>query len=121
LFSSGHVCYGLITGTHLKSLSELQLLKITGIEKDREATRVKFIAGNRAFGQFTSCLQRESALAVSLSVPPKQFTSTVDKLMTERSDNSKKMKEMLLELASLLGRSIAENFLTSMLLNFVMT
>jgi alanyl-tRNA synthetase len=81
------------------------------MEKDRDSCRVKFLAGNRALTQLTNSLQRDAALSVSLSVPPKLFASTVDKIMMERRDNDKKMKEMQIELASLLGRSIAENFL----------
>ena len=53
-------------GTHLRSASEIQLLKIIGVESDKGATRVRFVAGDRALAYFSRCVEREASLCTSL-------------------------------------------------------
>lgn len=94
-------------GTHLHSVSEINLLKIIGTEKNRGSLRVRYLAGDRAARYFGEALTREAALSTKLSVPPQQFVAQVDKLLKERKDNSKKFDVYSEELAGFWGASLA--------------
>ena len=50
-------------GTHVRSLAELQLLKVTGLERSNKGpARVRFLVGGRALQALGTGLQREAAL-----------------------------------------------------------
>ena len=50
-------------GTHVRSLAELQLLKVTGLERSNKVpARVRFLVGGRALQALGAGLQREAAL-----------------------------------------------------------
>ena len=50
-------------GTHVRSLAELQLLKVTGLERSNKGpARVRFLVGGRALQALGTSLQREAAL-----------------------------------------------------------
>ena len=49
-------------GTHLKCTSELQVLKIVGLEKSRGQARLRFMVGGRVLAALGSALKREVAL-----------------------------------------------------------
>ena len=50
-------------GTHVRSLAELQLLKVTGLERSNKGpARVRFLVGGRAVEALGAGLQREAAL-----------------------------------------------------------
>lgn len=94
-------------GTHLSSLSEINLLKIIGFEKDRNALRVRFLAGQRAINYFHHCLQRELQFSSKLSVPPIEHVSQIEKLLKERKDNLKQIERYEEELSGYLADSLA--------------
>ena len=100
-----------VIGTHVQSLSELQLIKIISTEKDRESCRIRFLAGNRAISMLQSVLNRESQLSALLSVQPKLFTTTVEKLFSERKELEKKHRNLLSELAVKIGQLEVDNYL----------
>lgn len=49
-------------GTHLSCTSQLQVLKIVGLEKSRGQARLRFMVGGRVIAALGACLQREFAL-----------------------------------------------------------
>ncbi len=49
-------------GTHLSCTSELQVLKIVGLEKSRGQARLRFMVGGRVLAALGSALKREVAL-----------------------------------------------------------
>lgn len=95
-------------GTHLRGLNEINLLKVMGFEKDagRGCVRVRFLSGARALNYFKECIQRESGLSASLSVPPAQHPAAVEKLLKDKRDNAKKLDIYAEELAELYAISL---------------
>eukprot|EP01032_Pedospumella_encystans_P011564 gene11564-13437_t len=95
-------------GTHLRGLSEINLLKVMGFEKDagRGCVRVRFVAGQRALNYFKESLQRESCLSSHLSVPPVQHVSMVEKLLKDKRDTAKRLDIYSEELAELYAISL---------------
>ena len=49
-------------GTHLSCTSQLQMLKIVGLEKSRGQARLRFMVGGRVLAALGSALKREVAL-----------------------------------------------------------
>eukprot|EP01038_Epipyxis_sp_PR26KG_P007298 gene7298-9943_t len=98
-------------GTHLQSLSEINILKILSYEKDRQATRVRFLAGNRALSYFDECIKRESIINSKLSVPSNQQISSIDKLIKDKKDSLKKFDLFSEELSIMLGNSLSDNIM----------
>jgi hypothetical protein len=98
-------------GTHLRCLSEINLLKVLGFEKDngRGCVRVRFVAGQRALNYFRDCLTRETGFNSQLAVPPAQHVEAVEKLMRERRENAKRMDIYSEELAELYALQLLAN------------
>lgn len=95
-------------GTHLRGLSEINLLKVMGFDKDagRNCVRVRFLAGQRALNYFKDCVQREGSLSTQLSVPPVQHPAAVEKLLRDKRDNVKRLETYAEELAELYAISL---------------
>ena len=49
-------------GTHLTCTSQLQVLKLVGLEKSRGQARLRFMVGGRVIAALGSALAREAAL-----------------------------------------------------------
>ena len=49
-------------GTHLDCTSQLQVLKLVGLEKSRGQARLRFMAGGRVISALGSALMREAVL-----------------------------------------------------------
>ena len=49
-------------GTHLSCTSQLQVLKLVGLEKSRGQARLRFMVGGRVIAALGSALTREAAL-----------------------------------------------------------
>jgi alanyl-tRNA synthetase len=71
-------------GTHLRSIAEIQALKIIACEKDRGATRLRFISGHRLLQHVTSSMLRDRELNVLLNCGPDAFASNVTSLQLSR-------------------------------------
>jgi misacylated tRNA(Ala) deacylase len=95
-------------GTHLNSLSEINVFKIIGCEKDRGSLRVRFVAGHRALDYFRLCVDREAQMSGKLSAPPTDHVSIVEKLSKDKRDLSKRYEIYADELATYWGKSLAE-------------
>lgn len=96
-------------GTHVHNLAELQCVKIMGMENDREATRIKFIAGNRVLQALGISALNEARLSHLLTAPPEAHADAVDKLLVEKRSNAKEKKMLGDELALMTARAILQN------------
>jgi len=87
-------------GTHPKSTSEVQVIKILETETMRSNVRVHFICGNRVINGFHARKDVLSAVAKKLSVPELEAASALEKFATVAARNEKelaKAKDALLE------------------------
>ncbi len=94
-------------GTHLRGVGELQLLKLSGCERERGGVRVHFLAGQRAVAALGACLQREQQLSVALSAPPRQHAEAVSRVLREKRELLKRFEAAEDELAVYLGTALA--------------
>lgn len=99
-------------GTHVQSLSEINVLKVLGLEKDRNAIRARFVAGHRALKYFSNCIQRESILSSKLSSPPSDHVAILDKLLRDKKDQAKRLEAYADELADFWGQSLVASLPT---------
>lgn len=90
-------------GTHLRSLSELQVLKILGIDKEKTWIRLRFVCGNRALAFFRESVSTLQKLSSSFSTPASALVESLEKMSQERRDLQKDMKYLSEQHASLLG------------------
>ena len=95
-------------GTHLRSTAEIQALKIVACEKDRGATRLRFISGRRLLQHLTSSMTRDRELNVLLNCGPDSFAPSVDRLQKERKEMVKDYKAASEELAVFVGSALAQ-------------
>jgi misacylated tRNA(Ala) deacylase len=101
-------------GTHLSSLSEINVFKLVGTENIAgNILRVKFVAGQRALDLFQQMVSRESSLVQTLSVKPPDIVSNIDKLVKEKKELFKRFDICNEELAyhygkHLLSKALAE-------------
>ena len=96
-------------GTHLSSLSEINLFKVIGMEKDiaNTVTKVKFLAGERAISYFHQSLGRETAISQLISSKPTDFYSTIDKLLKDKKELLKRYETYNEELAYYYGKDMS--------------
>lgn len=94
-------------GTHLSCTSELQVLKIVGLEKSRGQARLRFMVGGRVLAALGSALTREVALNKALGCGPGEHEGHVRGLVAGKKDSMKAQKGLMEELASLHGRELA--------------
>lgn len=106
-------------GTHLKSLSEIQVLKIIGIEKDKTTTRVRFVAGHRALDYYRSCVRRETLLCSTLSAPVDEHFNAINKLFSDKREMAKSIKYLSDEVCSSVVSSICEYIQSHPLISYV--
>jgi alanyl-tRNA synthetase len=102
-------------GTHLQSLGEIQCLKVLGFEKDRNAIRVRWVAGNRALNYFKACVDREAAMTALLAAPSETHMSLIEKLYQDKKDMIKSSKIVADELIGMLASSMATYLRTAAL------
>ncbi|BDA42267.1 Alanyl-tRNA editing protein Aarsd1 [Coccomyxa sp. Obi] len=79
-------------GTHLQSTAELQVIKLTGLERTRGMARLCFVAGDRVISALSGFLTLEASLN-----------------KTERKDLAKKGRLLTDEVATAAGRLVASN------------
>lgn len=94
-------------GTHLSCTSELQVLKIVGLEKSRGQARLRFTVGGRVLAALGSALKREVALNKALGCGPGEHEGHVRALLAGKKDSMKAQKGLMEELAGLHGRELA--------------
>lgn len=83
--------YSMCGGTHLKSTSEISMVKITGSEKIRGNTRLYFLCGKRAFQNYQNKSILLNDIRKILGVSDQQITNKIENLI---SDNKNLFKEI---------------------------
>jgi Ser-tRNA(Ala) deacylase AlaX len=101
-------------GTHISSLSEINIFKVIGFEKDmaNNVMRVKFLAGDRAINYFHQAVTRETQISQLLSSKPVDFVNTIDKLLKDKKDLNKKYDIYNDELAYYYGKALLNRAIT---------
>mmetsp|Transcript_8896 Transcript_8896/g.10312 ORF Transcript_8896/g.10312 Transcript_8896/m.10312 type:complete len:252 (+) Transcript_8896:882-1637(+) len=95
-------------GTHVKNTSELQLMTIAKVEKDKGNTRVFFLTGDRALQWMSAALTREAELTSVLAASPAEHVTRVETLCADKKESTKKIKSLNDELATLIGQRLVE-------------
>ncbi|CAH0398907.1 unnamed protein product [Chilo suppressalis] len=99
------ICIGSIDGnmccgTHVSNLSQLQVIKLLGIEPGKKGkTNVKFLVGNRVTKTLQLMLDREKALTGLLKNEPSKHEDLVQKLQKNLKISNKNLSNVLMELA----------------------
>lgn len=90
-------------GTHVSSLSQLQIVKLLHSEKSKrkDKTFLYFLVGNRVLKRLTGCIDREQKLMVLLKSNPSQHVDLVDKLQKNVKTLTKNVQSVLKDLAIL--------------------
>lgn len=94
-------------GTHVSNLSDLQVIKLLGIEKGKKnKTNLTFLAGTRVLNYVGRSHATEKALTSLLKTGPEEHVEAVDKLQKSTKLLQKNNLNLLRDLAVL----IAQNF-----------
>lgn len=94
-------------GTHLSCTSQMQVLKIVGLEKSRGQARLRFMVGGRVIAALGASMKREVALNKALGCGPADYEGHVKALVAGKKESVKEKKSLMDELAGLHGRELA--------------
>ena len=86
-------------GTHCLSTGMIGIIKITGTEKVRGGTRVEFLCGGRALGDYGEKHDVLTALSSEMSTDWRELGSITEKLVTENKALRKQRDALSRELA----------------------
>ncbi len=90
-------------GTHVANTAELQLVSFLGVERVRDATRLHFVAGERARGLLEAALEREADLTRLLSSGPGEHVDSVLRLLEDQREQGRRERALREELAVVCG------------------
>lgn len=94
-------------GTHVKGLSQLQLIKFTGKEKKKGITRISFIAGGRVQREAATWVEKDKKLNTILQSNPEGHVAAATRIVGEVKSLAQQNKALLKELAGFLGKELA--------------
>lgn len=87
-------------GTHVSNLSQLQMIKLTGVEKGKKnKTKLSFLSGNRVLKKMEEFLVRETALSNLLQNKGSVHVQLVEKIQDALKTTSKNLQVVLREMA----------------------
>ncbi|XP_052741794.1 alanyl-tRNA editing protein Aarsd1 [Bicyclus anynana] len=87
-------------GTHVSNLSQLQTIKLLGIEPGKKGkSNLRFLVGNRVTNTLQRMLDREKALTALLKNEPTKHEELVSKLQKNLKITNKNLQNVLSELA----------------------
>lgn len=93
-------------GTHLTSLSQIQMIKLLHTECKRGNTLLYFVCGDRVSSILQTSLDIQHQLNTLLSCPPDSFPIMVDKLSKENRSSRKHAERLSEEVAVLHAASL---------------
>ena len=96
----------LCCGTHVKSTSDLQLVKLLKAEKSKKHTRLWFVVGDRALVQLGKMFTRQTKMTSLLTISPEQHLEQVAKIGKQSRDHEKQSKALSAEVASLTAKGL---------------
>ncbi|XP_059488852.1 alanyl-tRNA editing protein Aarsd1 [Neocloeon triangulifer] len=95
-------------GTHIDTLSRLQMVKIVSIAPVKKKVQLRFVAGDRVLKDFNVRLARERNLSKLLQNGAADHEVVVSNLLKNSKLLEKNLKECSLEVASLMAREVKE-------------
>ncbi|CAH2090779.1 unnamed protein product [Euphydryas editha] len=96
----GDIDENMCCGTHVSNLSQLQIIKLLGVEPGKKGkTNLRFLVGNRVTKAFQKMLDREKALTGLLKNEPSKHEELVTKLQKNLKVTNKNLQNVLSELA----------------------
>ena len=94
-------------GTHVASSAELQLVAFTGVERVHGgASRLHFVAGQRALALLAGGIEREAALTRALSCGPLEHVEAVGRLLEDQRTQGRALRGLGGELAEALAAAL---------------
>ncbi|XP_077993636.1 alanyl-tRNA editing protein Aarsd1-B-like [Glandiceps talaboti] len=87
-------------GTHVYNLSQLQMIKILGVEKGKKnKTNVIYVTGNRVLNYLGKCYNTEKALCTALKCGPEEHVDMANKIQKSVREALKSKTVLLREVA----------------------
>lgn len=93
-------------GTHVRDLGEIGLLKVLGSEKKRGNTRVTFLAGRRAYEDYSHKHKQLTALSAMLSEPTANVEAAVERLLQRLQELEREEKGLRKQLLVYQGQEL---------------
>ncbi len=94
-------------GTHVANTAELQLVAFTGVERVHGgATRLHFVAGQRALALLAGGIEREATLTSLLCCGPREHVEAVQRLQVQERAQERQLRLLGGELAEALAASV---------------
>jgi len=94
-------------GTHVRRTSEVQLVKVLGVEKVREQARVEFVCGLRALRDYGVKHELLKGLAAKFTTAPAALGAALDKRLDEAAAQRRALEKLEQELAAFEADSAA--------------
>eukprot|EP01062_Namystynia_karyoxenos_P036199 TRINITY_DN26365_c0_g1_i1.p2 TRINITY_DN26365_c0_g1~~TRINITY_DN26365_c0_g1_i1.p2 ORF type:complete len:447 (+),score=177.28 TRINITY_DN26365_c0_g1_i1:53-1393(+) len=94
-------------GTHVRLLSDLQLIRVLHFEPKGNTMRLFFVVGDRALRQSAQMYDRERALVKAVGTAPEDLVAAVERIKKSAADSKKAHAAALKDLAPLLGAAAA--------------
>lgn len=94
-------------GTHPRSTAEVGVIQVTGVEKGKEGSRVRFVCGFRALKEARENARVVKEMERRLSVPRVALEIALDKTLSEAADARKALLAAERTLAAHAGRELA--------------
>lgn len=107
----GTMDYSACGGTHVKSLKELRLFKLTDAEKYREGMRIYYKAGNRALDYIGDSEDILRELKRELMVTYDEIPFRVVRLREERDEYRKLSEELTVKLGEAIAKGYTEDYI----------
>jgi alanyl-tRNA synthetase len=81
-------------GTHVRNTAEVGLIKVVGAERRGPETRITFLCGKRARGDYTRLQALAEGLAGKFTVGQHELSEAVDRLLAEHKVVRKELSEL---------------------------
>ena len=91
-------------GTHVKYTGEIGCIRLLSVQKLRSGVRIEMLSGERCYRYFNDVAQANHAVSVALSVPEKNTSAGLERVMEENS----RLKYRCVELENRLFSDMAE-------------
>jgi len=100
-------------GTHPRNAAEVGPILIRGAERLKNGTRVEFVCGDRALGDYHVSIQRLRALSRALSASPEALVQAATHLVEEKTSLRKSLLSLREEIIQHRARQLAEGAVRS--------
>ncbi|MGD1148711.1 MAG: alanyl-tRNA editing protein [Thermoanaerobaculaceae bacterium] len=94
-------------GTHLRSTSEIEAVKLLGTEPMRGGTRLFWVAGGRVRARLAAHEERNAALRALLGAPDEELTRTAEARLVQLQALEKQVRLLADELADSMAAALA--------------